>query len=173
MLSFDTVHAITDHLYLADAAHPTDRLTAAPALLLLHEPSRATTRRLVRGVEIPLPDGDDTALPEHLHHLAHAVAALTRTPVFAAAIAGRTMLAAAIRYADVTVHADTVALTYRVDAVDTDGRLYRLTRGPGDSTPTLLIDDIPDPAALPATHPGLAEVLAALAARHAPAADAR
>ncbi len=174
MSSFDTVHAITDHLYLADAAHRSDRLTAAPTLLLLHEPSRATARRLVRGVEIPLADaGDDTALPDDLQLLAQAVAALTRTPVFAAAVAGRTLLAAAIGYADVAVHDDTVALTYRVDAVDTDGRLYRLTRRPGDSAPTLLIDDVPDPDGLPATHPGLTAVLAALAARPVPATDAR
>ena len=173
MLSFDTVHAITDHLYLADAAHPADRLAAAPALLVLHEPSEATTRRLVRAVEIPLSDaGDDIALPDDLRHLAQAVSALIGIPMFAAAVAGRTLLAAAIRYADVTVHADSLALTYRVDAVDTDGRLYRLTRGPGDSTPTLLIDDLPDPAGLPATHCGLTAVLAALA-RPAPAAETR
>jgi hypothetical protein len=172
VLSFDSVHAITDHLYLADAAHPADRLTAAPTFLLLHEPSRATAHRLVRAVEIPLLDtGDDTALPERVHQIAQAIATLTRTPVIAAAVAGRTMLAAAIRYADVTVHADTVALTYRIDAVDTDGRFYRLTRCPGGSIPTLLIDDVPDPGALPATHLGLTAVLAALAAR--PVTDAR
>ncbi len=173
MLSFDTVHAITDHLYLADAAHPADPLTATPTLLLLQEPSRATARRLVRAVEIPLPDADgDAALPEQLHHVAQAVTALTRTSVIAAAVGGWPVLAAAIRYADVVVHGDTVALTYRVDAVDTDGRLYRLTRRPGDSAPTLLIDDVPDPAAVPATHPGLTEVMAALANRHT-VADAR
>jgi hypothetical protein len=170
VLSFDTVHAITDHLYLADAAAcRSDRLTAVPALLLLHEPSRATARRLVRAVEIPLLNVEpDQPLSAHLQHVAHTATTGAARSVLAAAAAGGPLLAAGVRYADVTVHDDAVDLAHRIDAVDTDGRLYRLARRPDDSTPVLLIDDIPDPADLPATHAGLAAVLTA-ATRAVPA----
>jgi hypothetical protein len=54
VLSFDTMHAITDHLYLADNAHALDSLAAAATvlllLLLLHEHTDPTSARPRRRV---------------------------------------------------------------------------------------------------------------------------
>jgi hypothetical protein len=173
MLSFDTVHAITDHLYLADAAHRADRLHTDPrsihrldataTLFLLQQPPPPAARR-VRGAAIALTVMDPyTALPQHLHHLAHV---LTSAPTTSGGVVRRTpMLAVAVRYTDVTVYTDTVTVDHRIDAVDTDGRTYRLTRHPGDITPFLIVDDVPNQAGLPPVYSGLSAVLAAAARR--------
>jgi hypothetical protein len=74
----------------------------------------------------------------------------------------------AVLYEDisaVTAHGpndvDEVDEVRRVDAVDSDGRVYQLTRGRFESAAVVLIDDQPDPADTPATVPALAALLRA------------
>lgn len=161
MLSFDTVHAITDHLYLADDAHTGDSLAAAVVLLLHEHTDPARSRRLVRAVEYPLPAGDaDRVMTEQLLRFARQLTAATteRAP---AVETGVRLLACAVRYGDIDLDADTPRAVQRIDAVDTDGRLYRLVRHCRATAPTLLIDDTAVPHDVPATHPALLDILAA------------
>jgi hypothetical protein len=159
-LSFDTVHAITDHLYLADDAHAPDSLAAAVVLLLNEHTDPTNSRRLLRAVEYPLPAGDaDRVLPEQLLHFARH---LTATADRAATVGtGVRLLACAVRYGDINLDAGTPRAVQRIDALDTDGRLYRLVRHCRATPPTLLIDDTVVPHDAPATHPALLDILAA------------
>lgn len=169
MLPFDTVHAITDHLYLADDAHTPGSLAAAVVLLLLHEHTDPTSsRRLVRAVEYPLPATDaDRGLPEQLLRFARGLTAVTDR-ASGAVETGMRLLACAVRYADIDLDADTPRVVQRIDAVDIDGRLYRLVRHCRGTAPALLIDDTAVPHDVPATHRGLLDILAAGTASEAP-----
>jgi hypothetical protein len=168
VLQFDTVHAITDHLYLADDAHTPDSLAAA-VVLLLHEHSDPTSsRRLVRAVEYPPPTADaDRGLPEQLLRFARGLTAVTDR-ASGTGETGPRLLAGAVRYADIDLDADTPRVVQRIDAVDTDGRVYRLVRHCRVAPPTLLIDDTAVPHDVPATHPALLDILAAGTASEAP-----
>lgn len=166
MLSFDTVHAITDHLYLADDAHTPDSLATAVVLLLHEHTDPTSSRRLVRAVEYPLPAADaDRVLPEQLLHFARQLAAATGRPP--AVETGVRLLACAVRYGDIDLRDDTPKAVQRIDALDTDGRLYRLVRHCRATPPTLLIDDTAGPHDVPATHPALLDILAAGTKREA------
>lgn len=167
MLPFDTVHAITDHLYLADDAHTPDSLATAVVLLLHEHTDPSSSRRLVRAVEYPLPTADaDRGLPEQLLRFARG---LTAAPGWSAAVeTGVRLLACAVRYADIDLDADTPRVVQRIDAVDIDGRLYRLVRHCRVTPPALLIDDTAVPHDVPATHPALLDILAAGTADEAP-----
>jgi hypothetical protein len=129
-------------------------------VLLLHEHTDpSSSRRLVRAVEYPLPATDaDRGLPEQLLRFARGLTATDRP---AAVETGMRLLACAVRYADIDLDADTPRAVQRIDAVDTDGRLYRLVRHCGGTAPTLLIDDTAVPHDVPATHPALLDILAA------------
>jgi hypothetical protein len=170
VLSFDTVHAITDHLYrfLANAAHPTDPHDAAPTAALLVA-SLLTAPHLIRPFDLVLPGADQGALPDQLLLTAAITATTTFTTIRTRAQGSRTSLSIActVRYIDLPTRSGAAQVVRRVDALDTDGRLYRLT-GHGDTEPFLLIDDCPARAELPATHAGLAAVLTA-ATRSVPA----
>jgi hypothetical protein len=154
VLPFDTVHAITDHLYLADDAHTPDSLATAVVLLLHEHTDPSSSRRLVRAVEYPLPTADaDRGLPEQLLRFARGLTAATDRP--AAVETGMRLLACAVRYADIDLDAATPRAVQRIDAADTDGRVYRLVRHCRGTAPTLLIDDTAVPHDVPATHPAL------------------
>jgi hypothetical protein len=78
------------------------------------------------------------------------------------------VLACAVVYEDITTlttdgpsGADEVGEVRRVDAVDSDGRVYQVTRRRFDPATVVLVDDQPDPADTPATVPGLAALLSA------------
>ncbi len=77
------------------------------------------------------------------------------------------VLAWAVAYEDITTltggsdGADEVRELRRVDAVDSDGRVYQVTRHRFEPTAVVLIDDQPDPADTPATVPALAALLSA------------
>jgi hypothetical protein len=78
------------------------------------------------------------------------------------------VLAWAVAYEDITTlttdgptGADEVGEVRRVDAVDSDGRVYQVTRRRFDPAAVVLVDDQPDPADTPATVPGLAALLSA------------
>jgi hypothetical protein len=163
-LSFDTVHAITDHLYLADAAHTTG--DNAAVVLLLHEHTDPVgSRRLVRAVEYPLLAAEaDRGLPEQLLLFTRRLTTATdRRPPVTPDVGAR-LLASAVRYGDIDLTGDVPQVVQRIDAVDTDGRVYRLVRQRRDARPILLIDDAAVPTDTPATHPALVDILGAAAA---------
>jgi hypothetical protein len=74
---------------------------------------------------------------------------------------GTRFLAWAVVYEDRMPAADGIDQVRRVDAVDTDGRGYQLTRLRGEACPVVIVDERPDPANTPATHPGLTALVAA------------
>ncbi len=76
---------------------------------------------------------------------------------------GSRPLAWAVVYDDVLADTDSIDAVRRIDAVDVDGRVYQLTRRRGEAHAVVVIDDQPDPDDTPATHPGLAALVAATA----------
>jgi len=191
VLSFDTTHAITGCLLDADTHATADGFRGPPVLLVLHDrplaPAGRRQLRQIRAVAFPLDPRDVAAhtqgIPGLLTDLA---AALTDTPTDAAAavadpdLAGFTdavvhtapdsrLLAWAVLYHDLHAGPAGIREIRRVDAVDVDGRVYQLSRLHGEPGAVVVIDDQPDPAATPATQPGLAALLttAQTLARHA------
>ena len=182
MLSFDTVHAITEHLVTATAPTTgpdleTYRLTQAPTLLVLDDQrAPAGALRLLRTLHIPLPA--DTAARQPLALLLHATAwALSRqgashpimqathTPRAAGGQASnhRRQLAWAVRYIDIDVSTGAPQPVCRVDAIDVDSRFYQVSLLLGETCPVVHIDDLPDPHNSPATASGLAALATAAA----------
>lgn len=180
MLSFDTVHAIAEHLVAATLPTPgpdleTYRLTQAPTLLALDDQrAPAGALRLLRTLHISLPA--DTAARQPLalllHHtawalsrqgVAHPIMQATHTPRATRGHASnhRRQLAWAVRYVDIDVSTGTPQPVCRVDAVDVDGRFYQVSLLLGETCPVVHIDDRPDPRNSPATVPGLAALATA------------
>ena len=183
MLSFNTTHAITGCLLDADTHATADAFRGPAVLLVLHDrplaPAGRRQLRQIRAVAMPLDPhevaGHTQGIPGLLTDLA---AALTDTPTDAAAAVADPDLAAftdaivhtapdarllawAVLYHDLHAGPAGIRETRRVDAVDIDGRVYQISRLRGEPLAVVLIDDQPDPAATPATHPGLAALLTA------------
>ncbi|WP_319461460.1 hypothetical protein [Micromonospora sp. RTP1Z1] len=184
MLSFTAVHALSECLLAAHAEADLTGWGNPSTLLLIHDqPLDAvspTYRRTMRSVEFPLhPDDrhiDPATLPDLLHRLA---ADLDQSG--GAAVGYRATLDAIVTLIrrttpDARLHAwaalytdsggDT-SLVRRVDAVDTDGRLYQVTQARGEGQPLLATTDHPEPDSAPATWQGLAALLAATLRRTA------
>ncbi|MCX5122003.1 hypothetical protein OG992_33100 [Micromonospora sp. NBC_00362] len=177
MLSFTVVHALTACLIAADADADALGWGQPATLLLLHDQPTTAARcqREVRSLEFPLRredlPTDAGRLPALLQHLAGALrdpAAGTPYRATLAAILGRIhatapdarVLAWAACYDDIHTLDGPPRPVRRVDAVDTDGRVYQLTHLRGEDQPVLLVDDTPDLTASP-TGPGLAALLTA------------
>lgn len=180
MLSFDTVHAITEHLVAATVPTTgpdleTYRLTQAPTLLVLDDQrAPAGALRLLRTLHIPLPD--DTAARQPLalllHHTAWSLsrqgaahpimqASHTRQVAGGQALDHRRQLAWAVRYVDIDVSTGAPKPVCRVDAIDVDGRFYQVSLLLGETCPVVHIDDRINPNDVPATASGLAALAAA------------
>jgi hypothetical protein len=183
VLSFDTVHALTDCLIRLQAD---DRCTpaAAPELLgtlMLAQDNPAGSPhghlRQLRTLYVPLLAGPQLhhTLPAALHHVADALSGTAHTappdgPLSAADLTllhaqlrnyrpGLRLLAWAVCYDDVrATPPHGLTLLRRVDAVDADGRVYQLSRRPDETQPTVTLDDRPNPGDLPATYPPLAQL---------------
>jgi hypothetical protein len=185
VLSFDTTHAITGCLMHAEADAHLRGWGAPPVLLVLHDqpcpPGRQPLRRM-RALSLTLDPTDVAQHPAGIPGLLHALAdhlATTGPPHDTVGAAARPaairaeilaapparLLAWAVGYEDLHINADAetnvIGEVRRVDAVDIDGRVYQLTRHRGEPAVVVLIDDQPDPADTPATHPGLTALLAA------------
>lgn len=181
-LSFATVHTITGCLVRADARaeHATGPDTAT--LLVIRE--RPVARRgcsVLRQVSVaayPLADADLThGLPAALHALADTPATTPPgrgshpDPSTGAGIVAHRMpplsggpgrlLAYAVLYPDPIPGPHALGTPRRIDAVDTDARVYQLTRHPGDPCPVVIVCDHPAPGDAPATVTGLTALLAA------------
>jgi hypothetical protein len=143
-------------------------------VLLLCQHRTHGGRRQLRTVEIPLhhrhPGGHDD-LPTALQTLASRLTAQHADPgdPLAELIAdlirdpgpGVRILAWAVAYDDLLPHPDRLHRVRRVEAVDTDGRVYQLTRLPHEDHGVVAVDEGPDPTNTPATQPGLAALLTA------------
>ena len=187
MLSLDTVHALVDHLMQLDTGQLSP-LRALGTIAVVHDyPMRQGTpdRRGMR--LLPLPMLTDhrrhQTLPAALHTIAGSLTPISPAPESAALSEpvldpfdlavlrqqvqqpdpGLRLLAWAVCYDDLLIDTDTDTLTRvrRVEALDADGRVYQLSRTARESHPVVLVDEQPDPADLPATYPGLAQLAAA------------
>ncbi|MBM0226132.1 hypothetical protein JNW87_11845 [Micromonospora sp. ATA51] len=182
MLSFPAVHTLAGCLLAADADAETLGWGGPATLLLIHERRLDTAGtaplRAMRGVEFPLhPDDlltDPAGLPVLLHRLAAGLDHPEPPRPYQATLdtiiglirhtePDARLLAWAALYDDVLTVDREPRQVRRVDAVDTDGRVYQLSHLRGEDHPLLLVDDIPDPDDTPATLPGLAALLAATA----------
>lgn len=190
MLSFNAVHTLTTCLVEADADAERLGWGQSPTMLLVHDwplnPVISRRMRKMRSLEFPLhPEdllSDPAGLPALLHRLADSLRhPATPTPyqttlqtmvarVRATAPDVR-LLAWAACYDDIHTREGQPQQVRRVDAVDTDGRLYQLTRETGEDHPFVLVNDTPDPNDIPATHPGLVALLAATSG-YTPTGDA-
>ncbi|MEV0157591.1 hypothetical protein AB0H57_28235 [Micromonospora sp. NPDC050686] len=179
MLSFTAVHALAGCLLATDVDAEHLGWGQPPTLLLIHTRPlhTASPAHALRSVEFPLRRGDLLADPAGMPALLHRLAAGLRQPhastpyqatldtivrLIRATEPDARLLAWAACYDDILTIGDAPRQARRIDAVDTDGRLYQLTH-PRDDQPLLLIDDTPDPGDVPATYPGLTALLTATA----------
>ncbi|WP_428962235.1 hypothetical protein [Micromonospora fluostatini] len=187
MLSFAAVRTLTR--FLLDVEADADDLGwGHPPLLLLVQdrpaPSATTsTRRQMRAVQLPLRAARvgryRAGLPDFLTDLATALRTdrpLGR-PTLAACVdlglivdlvaeplPGLRLVAWAICYEDVLVAPDDLREVRRVDAVDADGRGYRITRVRGEQRPVVAIDEQSDDRDEP-TRTGLTTLIGATTRR--------
>ncbi|MEU8332172.1 hypothetical protein [Micromonospora sp. NPDC048839] len=188
VLSFTAVHNLCTCLIEASTDSTRFAWNQPPTLLLVHDWPLITapTPRgpAMRSLEFP-PHPDDkldnpAGLPALLHRLAATLHSTPRgTPYHRTldtiitrirdAAPDTRLMAWAACYADVHTLDGEPRQIRRVDAVDTDGRLYQLTHLTGEEHPLVLVDDTPEPRDLPATYPGLVALLAATARYAQPA----
>jgi hypothetical protein len=170
VLSFRTTHAITGELM---ATTRSDDWRSHPLLLLIQDrpaaqPDAPDARHLrVTPIDLPEhlwsedPGGVAAVLDDLAAGAVHPTRPITHHDSFGPD--ART-LAVAVCYDDIATDPGTssVAAIRRVDAVDTDGRVYQLTQLPDDDSAVVMVDDQPNPGDTPATHPGLRGLLHAL-----------
>ncbi|SBT65654.1 hypothetical protein GA0070622_2655 [Micromonospora sediminicola] len=178
MLSLTAVHALAGCLLATDVDAEHLGWGQPPTLLLIHTRPlhTASPARALRSVEFPLRRDDLLTDPAGLPALLHRLAAGLRQPhaatpyqatldtivrLIRATEPDARLLAWATCYDDILTNGDAPGQARRINAVDTDGRLYQLTHPRGDDQPLLLIDDSPDPGNVPATYPGLTALLTA------------
>ena len=187
MLSFATVHTITGCLVRADARAEHAAGPDTATLLVIRERPVAGRRgcgvlRQVSVAAYPLADAYlSHGLPAALHALADTLAApppgssghpdpsagdgtvADRMPPVSGG-PGR-LLAYAVLYPDPTLGPHALGTPRRIDAVDTDARVYQLTRHPGDPCPVVIVCDHPQRRDAPATVAGLTALLTATGSR--------
>ncbi|MEU5529379.1 hypothetical protein ABZ744_20830 [Micromonospora chersina] len=184
MLSFAAVHTLAGCLLAVDADADALDWGRPVTLLLIHDrpliTDGPTPVRQMRSVEFPLHRDDLLTDPAGLPALLHRLAASLDEPEAAAPYRATLdtivrliratqpdvrLLAWAACYDDILTDDGQPRQVRRIDAVDTDGRVYQLTHHRGEDDPALVVDDAPDPDDTPATQPGLAALVAATA-RH-------
>ncbi|MBM0255852.1 hypothetical protein [Micromonospora sp. 4G55] len=183
MLSFNAVHTLAGCLLAVDADAETLGWGQPATLLLIHDRPLDTTAgpaslREMYSVEFPLHRDDLLTDPAGLPALLHRLAASLSNPdaptpyratlhtilgLIRATAPHARLLAWAACYDDILTVDGQPRQARRVDAVDTDGRLYEVTRLRGEDHPLLCVNEALDPGDIPATHPGLTALLAATA----------
>ncbi|MEU5931100.1 hypothetical protein [Micromonospora sp. NPDC047187] len=163
-MSFHTVHTLTGCLLHLEASADLLGWGRPPLLLLVQDRPAPTalhgTRRQIRAVHLPL---NDTRMGRYRAGLADLLPDLATAldsnqpvarPTLAACVdiglitnllaeptPGLRLLAWAVCYEDVLVESDDLHEIRRVDAVDVDGRGYRITRLRGEPHPVVRVDD--------------------------------
>ncbi|WP_245714630.1 hypothetical protein [Micromonospora inyonensis] len=183
-MSFAAVHTLTGLLLNVEASADGLGWGRPPLLLLVQDrPSPSAphgTRRQARAAPLPVHGRRvgryRAGLPEFLRDLAAALRAdrPVGRPTLAACVdlgligdlvadptPGLRLLAWAVCYEDVLVESDEPHEIRRVDAVDVDGRGYRITRSRGEPHPVVVVNDRPERDYEPATRPGLAGLVEA------------
>ncbi|MFC0505012.1 hypothetical protein [Micromonospora costi] len=177
MLSFAAVHTLAGCLLAADAEADALGWGTPATLLLIHDrplPSDGSVPvREMRSVEFPLQRGDLLTDPAGLPALLHRLAAGLHHPnaanraafdaiigLIRAAEPDMRLLAWAACYDDILTSGGQRRPARRIDAVDTDGRLYQLTHLRGEDRALLHVHDTPD-TSIGATYPGVSALLAA------------
>ncbi|QGN49790.1 hypothetical protein GKC29_25160 [Micromonospora sp. WMMC415] len=176
MLSFTAVHTLTGCLLVADAEADALGWGTPVTLLLVHDRPQPTGDPVpeMRSVEFPLHREDLLTDPAGIPVLLHRLTSELHQPNSPYRTALHTILGLIRRttpdarlLAWATCYTDTPTgqpqQVRRIDAVDTDDRLYQLTRLCGEDHPLLAVEDTPDPHGAPATYPGLSALLAATA----------
>ncbi|MDH6466059.1 hypothetical protein M2302_006265 [Micromonospora sp. A200] len=182
MLSIPAVRTLAGCLLAVDADADTLGWGQPATLLLIHDRPLHTggpsPMREMRSLEFPLRRDDlltePTGLPALLHRLAAGLhhphtptpyrAALdTILGLIRATASDARLVAWAACYDDILTTDGQPRQVRRIDAVDTDGRVYQLTRPRGEDHPVLIVDDRPDAQDVPATYCGLTALLAATA----------
>ncbi|MEO3780480.1 hypothetical protein ABGB16_27435 [Micromonospora sp. B11E3] len=180
MLSFNAVRTLTECLIAADADADQMGWGQPPTLLLVHDwllaPVTPRRRRKMRSLEFPLHRDDMLADPAGLPALLHRLAAGLTSPTaptpyqttldtiirrIRATAPDARLVAWAACYDDIHTRDGQPRQVRRVDAVDTDGRVYQLTHPRGEDQPVVRVAGTPDPHDIPATYPGLVALLAA------------
>jgi hypothetical protein len=146
MLSFDTTHHLTDLLLGVEAVTADHGSPTVPILVAIwDQPSTVRGVRQLRAAPLPVPSYAWLAHPAGIAGVLTTVAAALRSPTAQAALRlardlfDQRLVTAALVYQTRT---DTTVARY-VDAVDVDGRLYRLTRPAGGDHVSIAIDDDP------------------------------
>ena len=149
MLSFDTTHHLTDLLLGIEAVTAKHGSPTAPILVAIwDQPSTVRGVRQLRAAPLPVPGRAWQAHPAGMAGVLSTVAAALGSPAAQAALGlardlfGQRLLAACLVYQTRT--GETAQRC--VDAVDVDGRLYRLTRPAGGIDVAITIDDDPTAA---------------------------
>ncbi|MDG4795052.1 hypothetical protein [Micromonospora sp. WMMD1082] len=176
MLSFNDVHALTGCLLTAETDTHAYGWHQSPTLLLIHhQPRTGASTLVVDSVALPLHRDDAATDPAGLPNLLHRLAADLDTPdtrspyqvTFRTVVAqirvaepDTALLAWAICYEDIPT-VDHPRPVRRLDAVDTDRRLYQVNRVRGEDHAQVDVDDTPEPGDAPATYAGLTALLTA------------
>ncbi|MEU8299715.1 hypothetical protein AB0C04_20880 [Micromonospora sp. NPDC048909] len=181
MLSFTDVHGLAGCLLAADADAEMLGWGQPATLLFLHDlPSIGGRARMcaMRSVQFPLHRDDLLTDPAGLPALLHRLAADLHDPdtptpyqatfdtilrLIRAGTPDARVLAWAVCYDTIHTLDGQPRQARRIDAVDTDGRVYQLTHLHGEDHPLLGVDDTPDPSDTPYTRPGLRSLLIATA----------
>ncbi|MGK5680201.1 hypothetical protein [Actinoplanes sp. URMC 104] len=166
MLPFDTVHAITTRL-IASADTGLHEIPRPPTLLLLHRRSSRAHRHALQ-IDVhraKLAEGyPRRQSADLLRDVARRLSDSHHTPGSTKPLLGasrREVLAAGIGYDTVYDSGGEPTLAYRIQALDIDTRAYELNWRPGESHPSVVVDERADPA-LTGTLRSLATLLAAV-----------
>jgi hypothetical protein len=160
MLTFDTTHALTGVLIAAEQAAASAGWGATPQLRVVLDTAAAgasPTRRLASSL-LPVPADGWYAHPDGPLGVLTDLVAGSGSPTARAGLPhvdqpaeAAYVLAFAFGYETRVGHGDDAVKERRVDAVDLDGRLYRLTRRHGEAHPIVAVDDDPLPDGDPPT----------------------
>ncbi len=165
MLPYDTVHDLTNRLLTIEADAHRRGWTRPPIVLVIvdrrdGEPGGSALQTITLPLQTRRTASRDTPLPDLLHGLAAVLHTRSVTGRRGTAIVGR-ILVCGVLYHDLHSSIDELCRSRRLEAVDTHGRRYRIVRREDQPYPTVHHGCAGDGGPVPATHPGLAEILAA------------
>lgn len=165
MLPYDTVHDLTKRLLTIEAGAHRRGWTRPPIVLVIvdrrdGEPVGAALQTITLPLQTRQTATRDVPLPDLLHGLAAVLHTRSVTDRRGTAAGGR-ILVCGVLYHDLHSSVDALCRSRRLEALDTDRRRYRIVRREDQPYPTVHHGCSGDGGPVPATHPGLAEILTA------------